>query len=113
MDDWREVLGSALIEAEQALIAATGDQSLCMISRPGGAMAVAVPAAKMAEGGWAALRALRDSATEADLLHGIDDGMTSARSQLQMDRGPAWQAYASGALTELTRLKDRLDSAST
>lgn len=113
MADWREVLGSALTEAEQALISATGDQSLCTISKPGGAMTVAVPVVKMAEGRWAALRALRDVATEADLLRGIDDGMTSARSQLQMDRGPTWQAYASGALMELTWLKERLDAATT
>ena len=111
MSDWREVLVIALAEAEQALIAASGDQSLCTISRPGSAMAGAVPAVKMAEGGWAALRALRDSQSEADLVLRINEGMASARGQLQLDRGPAWQAYTTGALTELVRLQQRLDSA--
>lgn len=111
MGDWRELLASALSQAEQDLAAASGDRSLCAISRGDGASSVRMPTVKMAEGGWAALRSLRDSDSKEELLHRIDEGMESARRQLELDRGQAWQAYATGALTELMRLQERLDAA--
>ncbi|MFP4149033.1 MAG: hypothetical protein ACLFV0_06050 [Nitriliruptoraceae bacterium] len=93
---------------EQELSAATGDVSLCAISRSAGS----VPAAKHLEGRLAALMELRRE-TRGGAPEGILEtllatwrrGLEEVRAQ---GSGPDWVAYRAGGVDELEELARRL-----
>jgi hypothetical protein len=110
MDDqppnWRETLDAHILQAEHLVLDASADRSLCEISRDG--VLPEMYSVKAAEGGWSALRGLRESSTRADMLMRIDTDLRHIEQGRARDLGLAWQAYWAGAQRALIALRDDL-----
>jgi len=93
--DEEQILASALTQAEEDLVLATGNAPLCRVSGD-------VQAVKYYEGRWAALRALRGRIGECD--HDLEE----AKLQMATSSGIAWASYSRGVVDALTEISASL-----